>query len=68
MTGSDSQPYKGKHEPKSYYIWRVIGPAGPEERFKVYGLKAAKEAILGCWDYEIHDENGKDVTLAVIYN
>lgn len=67
MTGSDSPTYKGKHEAKLYHIWRVIGPAGPEEMFVVYGIKFAKEAILGCWDFEVRDENGKDVTWAVIY-
>ena len=48
-----SHIYKGKHEAKRYIIWRVLGPAGPAEYITVTGLNAAKEAVKGCWDWEI---------------
>lgn len=50
--------YKGKHEKQWYNVWRVIGPAGPQERFCVYGMDAVKKSILGCWDWEVTDEKG----------
>ena len=46
-------PYKPKHERKWYVVYRVLGPAGPEETFPVYGFDNAKEAVKGCWDYDI---------------
>ena len=64
----NSKVYVGKHEPKQYFVWRVLGPAGPEQRFTVTGLKAAREAIYGCWDAEVTDINGKDVTKTVMYS
>lgn len=42
--------YKPKHAVKQYSVYRVLGPAGPEQKFTVYGTKAAEEAIRGCWD------------------
>ena len=58
----NNKVYVGKHEPKKYFVWRVISPAGPEERFMVVGIRAARREILGCWDYEVHNEQGQDVT------
>lgn len=49
----DTHIYVGKHEPKDYVVWRVLGPAGPEEYFVVTGFDNAKQAIIGCWDWEI---------------
>ena len=53
--------YIGKHEKKLYNIWRVLGPAGPQESFCVYGIGRAREAVKGCWDYEVTTIDGKVV-------
>ena len=53
--------YKGKHEPRQYTVWRVLGPAGPEERLTVTGLPAVRAAVLGCWDWEVHNDKGERV-------
>lgn len=53
--------YVGKHAKKWYNIYRVLGPTGPEERFSVLGLDEAREAIKGCWDYEVTDTKGEIV-------
>lgn len=53
--------YVPKHAPKWYSIYRVLGPTGPEEKFYVYGRKAAEEAILGCWDWSIETLKGEPV-------
>ena len=46
--------YIGKHEKKEEYIvWRVLGPAGPIDRIKVSGIHNVREAILGCYDWEV---------------
>ena len=55
--------YVGRHEKKWYNVWRVLGPAGPEERFPVYGLDEAREAIKGCWDYEVTTTNMEVVNI-----
>lgn len=55
--------YVGKHEQKDYNVWRVLGPAGPEERFTVHGLAAAKEAVKGCWDWEVTRADGKEINV-----
>ena len=51
--------YVGKHEKKFYYVWRVLGPAGPEEKLVVYGFDAAQESVKGCWDWEITPAGGE---------
>ena len=51
--------YVGKHGPRYYSVYRVLGPAGPEENMLVYGIDAVKDAIRGCWDYEVCNLNGK---------
>lgn len=58
--------YIGKHELKNYNIWRVQGPAGPQERFSVCGLEKAAEYTLGCWDYSVTDMNGKDIPMETL--
>ena len=57
MTKEDyvSKVYVGKHEKHKYKVWRVLGPAGPEEDIIVYGKEELKEAITGTWDYEAID-------------
>ena len=47
--------YTGKHAPKFYKVYRVLSPTGPEETFVVLGLKEARQAICGCWDYDVTD-------------
>lgn len=58
--------YTGKHEKKHYNVWRVLGPAGPEETFTVYGIEEAGKAILGCWDWEVTAMNGNTVEDSVL--
>jgi hypothetical protein len=53
--------YRGKHEKQWYNVYRVLGPAGPEEEIRVYGRQEALNAILGCWDYEVRNERGEVV-------
>lgn len=60
---SHDLPYIGKHAKKWYDVWRVLGPAGPEETISVYGLDEAKKAVEGCWDYEITRYDGKVIKL-----
>lgn len=48
--------YVGKHEKKLYTVWRVLGPAGPQEQFDVLGLDEAIQATIGCWDWEVKDK------------
>lgn len=56
--------YQGKHEKRWYMVWRVLGPAGPEEKIKVYGREAARQAVIGCWDWVVRDfETGEEVRL-----
>ena len=55
--------YVGKHEKRKYVVWRVLGPAGPTDTLTVLGLDAVKEAISGCWDWEVTDPNGKEVRI-----
>ena len=55
------EEYVGKHAPKTYMVWRVLGPAGPQETIYVQGLDNAKQAILGCWDWEITSETGQPI-------
>jgi len=55
--------YVGKHEKKWYNVYRVLGPTGPEERFPVLGLDEAKEAAIGCWDWEVTDTNGNVINI-----
>ena len=52
--------YVGKHEAKRMKVWRVLGPCGPTDEVWVNNLKEAAKSILGCWDYEIRDEQGND--------
>lgn len=54
--------YTGKHGPKWYNVWRVIGPAGPEEELMVYGIKEAAKAVEGCWDYTVSEMNREIVS------
>ena len=49
----ESHIYVGKHEPKNYIVYRVLGPAGPEDYQFITGLDNVKEAIKGCWDWEV---------------
>ena len=60
---TESHIYIGKHEPKQYEVWRVLGPAGPQERFVVHSLDQAKEAIKGCWDWEVTCLNTNEIVL-----
>ena len=55
--------YVGKHEKQWYNVWRVLGPAGPEQRFPVYGRDDAKEAVRGCWDWEVTTMTGEIVKI-----
>lgn len=50
-----NKEYVGKHAPKQYQVWRVLGPAGPEETIYVEGLKKANELTMGCWDWEVRN-------------
>ncbi len=55
--------YIGKHEKRMYKVWRVLSAAGPEETIYISGLKEAREAILGCWDWTITEaETEKEIT------
>ena len=58
--------YKGKHEMKTYTVWRVLGPAGPEQTLYVDGLNQAREAVRGCWDWVVTDPEGVEITSKVI--
>ena len=51
----DAKVYIGKHEKHEYRVWRVHGPAGPQEIVTVHGKKELKEATKGMWDYEVAD-------------
>ena len=51
--------YVGKHAPKWYNVWRVLGPAGPQQEFLAYGLEEVKKAVKGCWDYEVTTTDGQ---------
>ena len=53
--------YAGKHEKKWYNVYRVVGPAGPEEQFQVYGIDEARKTVQGCWDYEITAANARSL-------
>lgn len=55
--------YEPKHGMKLYYVWRVLGPAGPQETICVYGIDNVKQAILGCWDWEVSTADGKVVRI-----
>lgn len=55
--------YVGKHEKQWYNVYRVLGPAGPEERFPVYGKDEAKRMIAYCWDWEVTDTKGDIVKI-----
>lgn len=55
--------YVGKHTKQWYNVWRALGPAGPEEHFQVYGREEAKEAVRGCWDYEITNLKGEIIKI-----
>ena len=57
----EDKEYKGKHTAKLYSVWRVVGPAGPQERFDIMGFDNAKKAVDGCWDYEVKDMQGRVV-------
>ncbi len=45
--------YEGKHAPKEYHVWMVIGPAGPIIERNIWGLDQAKQFVRGSWDHEI---------------
>ena len=45
--------YVGKHAKKWYRVWRVLGPAGPQEETFIFGRQEAEELCVGCWDWEI---------------
>ena len=61
-TIKETEPkYKSKHEKKWYNVWRVLGPAGPQEVLPAFGLGEAKELIKGCWDWEVTTETGEIV-------
>lgn len=60
-------PYVPKHAKKWYNVWRVLGPAGPEERFPVLGAEEARQAIKGCWDWEVTDTSGNLVPDSLLY-
>jgi len=51
----DAKVYIGKHEKHEYRVWRVLGPAGPEEVITVHGKEELSKAITGMWDYEVAD-------------
>lgn len=57
------EEYKPKHAKQWYNVWRVLGPAGPEERIPVLGIEEAKKAVLGCWDWEVTDTKGELVRI-----
>ena len=56
----DAKVYVGKHEKHEYRVWRVYGPAGPEETITVFGKEALKKATKGMWDYEVADITAGD--------
>ena len=56
------ETYRAKHEKRWYSVWRVLGPAGPEETIQVYGRDEAREAVKGCWDWCVRDlETGEEL-------
>lgn len=58
--------YTPKHAKKLYRVYRVLGPAGPEESFDVYGIDKVREVILGCWDWDVTDEHGYPVDPRIV--
>lgn len=60
------EQYAGKHFKKYYNVWRVVGPAGPEEQFSVEGLDKAAEAVYGMWDAEVTDMSGRVISPYVV--
>ena len=56
-------PYIGKHAKKMYKVYRVLGPAGPEEILEAYGLDEVRQLISGCWDWEVVTLDGKEVNI-----
>jgi len=53
--------YKPKHMKQWYKVWRVLGPAGPQEVLPAFGLEEAKKLIKGCQDWEVTNMTGEVV-------
>ena len=50
---AENPNYIPKHAAQWYNVWRVLGPAGPQEIVPAYGLDEARRLTVGCWDAEI---------------
>ena len=55
--------YVPKHAAQWYNVWRVLGPAGPQESMQAYGLEEVRYLISGCHDYEVTTLDGKEVRI-----
>ena len=55
--------YIPKHEKRTYLIYRVLGPGGPQERYLFEGtMRQAILETVGCWDWCVTDAvSGKEV-------
>lgn len=60
-------PLRGKHAKQWYNVYRVLGPIGPDDTSKAYGLDEVRQLVTGCWDWEVTDENGNLVSDRVIF-
>lgn len=60
--------YVGKHEKKTYTVWRAIGPARPAETFVVEGLDKVRELVDGCYSWDVTDIDGNPVQTRTIFN
>lgn len=60
--------YKGKHEMKTYHIWRLLDPDGSCDNICVKGLDQVRTAIQGCVDWVVTDTtNGHKLSNEVIF-